>query len=193
MFTGIIEEIGRVAALTQKGRLMRLVISTDKVCSEVKVGDSISVDGVCLTAVNIKDKDLAFDCMSETIQATTLKNAHPGTKVNLERALKAGDRIGGHFVTGHVDTTGIIRSRRIFKGNCEYQIGVGASFLKYLLPKGSVAVDGISLTIAAVRRGCFCINIIPHTAQVTALGQKHTGDKVNVEFDILAKSSRSNG
>lgn len=190
MFTGIVEETGRIESSVKKGGLRRLVIGADKVSADTKVGDSVAVDGVCLTVVGIKGRSLFFDAMPETFQTTTLKNARPGREVNLERALKAGDRIGGHFITGHVDTLGLVRSRRIFKGNLEYRIGVPASFLKFLVPKGSIAVDGISLTIASIRQGSFCVYCIPHTLQETTLGKKHAGERVNVEFDILAKGRR---
>ncbi len=130
---------------------------------------------------------LSFEAIPETLHTTTLKNLHSGEAVNLERALKVGDRLGGHFVTGHVDFAGVIRSKKISKGNLEFQISIPPEFLKSMIRKGSVAVDGISLTIVDVKNGAFSVCIIPHTAQVTTLGCKSAGDKVNVEVDMLAK------
>jgi riboflavin synthase len=187
MFTGIVEEIARVTLMRKQGGLLRLSIEADKACEGTNIGDSISVSGVCLTVVAIKGRELSFDVMSETVNLTTLKNLTFGEKVNLERALVAGNRIGGHFVTGHVNCIGIIRSKKMSRGSLGFEIGVPAKFFKYCIPKGSVAVDGISLTIAYVKRGSFSVCIIPHTAKATTLGFKHSGDKVNVEFDMLSK------
>ena len=187
MFTGIVEETGKVVRAQKRGLVTLIEIEADKVCHDVKIGDSICVDGACLTVVGIKGKVLSFEAIPETLLVTTLKSLKAGAKVNLERALKVGDRLGGHFVTGHIDCTGTIRSRRILRGNLEFQIGIPVPFLKFIIKKGSVAVDGISLTIAATGSGAFSVCIIPHTAEVTTLGSKHAGDKVNVELDMLAK------
>ena len=187
MFTGIIEEMGQVVAVRRTSGGMRLEITADKVCADAKIGDSILVDGVCLTVVGIDGKKLAFDVMSETMRQTTLKKILAGRFVNLERALKIGDRVGGHFVTGHIDAPGVIRSKRTVRGNLEFHIAMPAALRKYLASKGSVAVDGISLTIAVLEGGGFKIGVIPHTAKVTTLGFKRAGDEVNVELDILAK------
>ncbi|HAJ56950.1 MAG TPA: riboflavin synthase [Candidatus Omnitrophica bacterium] len=187
MFTGIIEEVGRVSLFRKQGRCFRLGIDAEKALEATKIGDSISVSGVCLTVVAIEKGRLYFDVMPETTGLTTLKNICVGTRVNLERALKVGDRLGGHFVLGHADCCGVIRSKKISRGNLEFSIGVPAKFLKYITHKGSVAVDGISLTIADVRGASFSVCIIPLTARVTTLGFKHAGDKVNVELDMLAK------
>lgn len=187
MFTGIIEELGKVKTVGKRGTVTRLDVLADKVCQDVKIGDSISVNGACLTVVGIKNKILSFDVIPETIHITTLKDLRPGQEVNLERALKAGERIGGHFVTGHVDFIGVIRSKRIREGNLELQISVPPKFLRFIIRKGSIAVDGISLTISDVRSGAFSVCIIPHTARVTTLGKKQAAHKVNVELDILAK------
>ena len=189
MFSGIIEELGVVKALQKKGTLMCLDIQTDKTSEGVKIGDSISVNGVCLTVVRREDKILSFQAMPETVQSTTLRKINVGEKVNLERALKVGDRIGGHFVTGHVDCIGTIRSRKISKGNLDFQIGLPSAFLKYLIRKGSIAVDGISLTIADVKKGGFSVFVIPHTLKNTTLGFKSSSHFVNLELDILAKQA----
>jgi riboflavin synthase len=189
MFTGIVEEVGRVCGIRQKPQLMRIDIEADKVVEETKVGDSIAVNGICLTVVQINKKILSFEAIPETTQLTTLKEWRLRQDVNLERALKVGDRLGGHFVTGHVDGVGVVRSKKISKGSLEFQIGVPLEFLKYLIRKGSIAVDGISLTIARVKGGGFSVCIIPHTASATTLGNTHAGQKVNIELDMLAKRS----
>lgn len=187
MFTGIIEETGRVKTVRKKGLNRRLEIEAPKILEDARIGDSISVNGACLTIIEIKDKTLSFDAIPETINITTLKDLKSGDTVNLERALKVGDRLGGHFVTGHIDFAGPIRSKRISQGNLEFRISIPAAFLKYVIRKGSVAVDGISLTIADVKSGAFSVCVIPHTVQVTTLGNKQAGDRVNIELDMLAK------
>lgn len=189
MFTGIIEETGKIQKVIQKPMRLGIDVEVDQVAQGTKIGDSIAVDGVCLTVVRINKNILSFEAIPETVKTTTLSGSCPGQRVNLERALKVGDRLGGHFVTGHVDGTGVIRSKKLTKGNVEFVIGAPVSFLKYLLPKGSVAVDGISLTVVRAGRGSFSIYMIPHTAKVTSLGSKHSGQKVNIELDILAKQA----
>jgi len=187
MFTGIIEEVGKIYKIHQKPMRLGIDIEADQVTQGTKIGDSIAVDGVCLTVVQINKNILSFEAIPETIKRTTLSGLTLRQKVNLERALKVGDRLGGHFVTGHVDGTGVIRSKKLTTGNVEFVIGVPPSFLKYLLPKGSVAVDGISLTVVRAARGNFSVYIIPHTAKMTTLGFKHSGHEVNIELDILTK------
>jgi riboflavin synthase len=189
MFTGIIEECGQVQALQMIGSVLKLSIKADKVCHEVQIGDSISVDGVCLTVVGLKEKVLSFDVIRQTSGLTTLKNLKYGDFVNLERALKIGDRLGGHFVTGHIDCLGVVRSKKQLRGNWEIGVGIPAAFLKFVLKKGSVAIDGISLTIADVKCGTLFVCVIPHTLKMTTLGRKTVGKKVNIELDILAKRS----
>ena len=192
MFTGIIEEIGQLKAVRKSGAITRLDILSDKSSEGTKVGDSISVNGVCLTVVAVKARVLSFDVIGETLKVTTLKSltcGARGARVNLERALRAGDRFGGHFVLGHVDCVAAIRSRKISKGNLEFQIGIPPKFLRYIIRKGSVAVDGISLTIADIQSGGFSVCIIPHTAKATTLWKKQAGDKVNIEFDMLLKAA----
>jgi riboflavin synthase len=187
MFTGIIEEVGQARSVRKIGAVTRIEIAADKVCEDAKIGDSISVNGVCLTIAGMKENIFSFDVIPETIRRTTLKNILVRETVNLERALKVGDRLGGHFVTGHVDFVGVIRSRKISQGDLEFRIGVPAVHLKHVIRKGSIAVDGISLTIADVGQGGFSVCIIPHTAKMTTLDKKHAGDRVNVELDMLAK------
>lgn len=186
MFTGLVEELGLITDVRPAGSVVRFEIQAPLASQGTKVGDSISVSGVCLTVVKISGDRLSFEAVQPTVQATTLKSRRAGDKVNLERALRVGDRVGGHFVTGHVDCVGVVRSRKTEKGHWVISIGVPCAFLKYLVPKGSVAVDGISLTLAKVGGG-FSVNIIPYTAKATTLGFCRSSDKVNVEFDILAK------
>ncbi len=187
MFTGIVEELGKVKFVRKQGACLRLGLEVNKTLQGTKIGDSISVNGVCLTVVEVKADSLSFDIMPETLNSSTLKYLKIGQKLNCERALKFGDRIGGHFVTGHIDCIGVIRSKKTVRGNIEFTIGLPVAFLKYAVPKGSVALDGISLTLAKVKNGSFVVCIIPHTAKETTLGFSSSGDKVNVELDMLAK------
>lgn len=189
MFTGIVEECGKIVAVGRSGLITRLTLEADKICQDTKIGDSISVDGVCLTVASLKEKKLSFDIIPETLRVTTLGSLKPSDKVNLERALRAGDRIGGHFVTGHIDCCGIIRSKKRIRGNWEFQVAIAPAFLKFAVKKGSVALDGVSLTIADVQKGALSVCLIPHTLEVTTLGFKTSGNKVNVELDLLAKQN----
>ena len=187
MFSGIVEEKGIVAGIRKKENLIILSIKAKKVLKGVKIGDSISVDGACLTVTKIKNNVVDFDIMKETIDKTTLKFLRVGSEVNLEGALRVNDRLGGHFVSGHIDCVGVIQ-KRISKPNYEeFQIEIPRPLSRYLAPKGSVSVDGISLTLGEVKKNVFYIYIIPHTLDVTTLGRKRDGDHVNIETDLLAK------
>jgi riboflavin synthase len=187
MFSGIVEEKGIVAKIQKKENLIILSIRAKKVLKGVKVGDSISVDGACLTVTKIKNSVVDFDIMKETIDKTTLKFLKVGSEVNLEGALRVNDRLGGHFVSGHIDCVGVIL-KRISKPNYEeFQIEIPKALARYLAPKGSVSVDGISLTLGEVKKNVFYIYIIPHTLEITTLGRKKDGDHVNIETDLLAK------
>ncbi len=187
MFTGIIEEIGRIRTIHKKGRVTVVEIAVSKVADDVKVGDSIAVDGACLTVTRRWPGRLAFEMMPETLRATTLKALRPGQEVNLERALKVGDRVGGHFVTGHVDAVGMIRSKRVFRGNLEFRVAVPSACLKFIKVKGSISVDGISLTVVDARGGGFSVYVLPQTLRTTVLKGKAAGSRVNVEVDMLMK------
>ena len=187
MFTGIIEELGIVKAVSRKGRLISLSIQADKAISDTKIGDSIAVNGVCLTVVKIEDKVLSFDLLEETARLTNLGKLKSNEKVNLERSLKIGDRLSGHFVTGHIDCPGAIREKTYVSGNLCVGISIPAEFLKFIVPKGSVAVDGISLTVVSKHSNVFTVYIIPHTLQNTTLSFKGPSAQVNIETDILAK------
>lgn len=191
MFTGIVEELGTVRALSRQGRVSLLSIDAAKACEGTAVGDSICVNGACLTVVKVKAGNLQFEVMPETLGLTNLGALCPGEKVNLERSLKLGDRISGHFVLGHVDCQGVIRKKSFVRGNLSFEIGIPPRQGGYVLPKGSVAVDGISLTVADLRPGAFCVYVIPHTLDNTTLGFKGPSRKVNLEFDMLAKAAQS--
>lgn len=187
MFTGIVEIISPVQALTKRQNLFVLAVKKPKAFNDVKVGDSIANDGVCLTVTAIKGGCFHFDLMKETLDATTLKHLTPGAEVNLERAMKAEARIGGHFVTGHVDAVGRITDIRTLPNYVEYRITIPKDLMRYVVPKGSVTIDGISLTVGEVKKDWFAVYFIPHTLSVTTIGKKKPGDEVNIETDLLAK------
>lgn len=188
MFTGIIEEIGTVEAVHPASGGARLRLRAAVVMGDLKEGDSVSVDGVCLTAVELRKDGFSADVSPETLKRSTLGELSSGAPVNLERALTPSGRMGGHIVQGHVDATGLIEAiEQIGSGNWWLSVRVDEDVDRYLVEKGSVAVDGISLTIAEVQYGLFSIAIIPHTFQQTALTFKRPGSRVNIEADILAK------
>jgi len=187
MFSGIIEELGEVKRISRQSNCTLLEIKAHNALEGVSIGDSIAVNGVCLTVVK-KEKDaLSFEVMPETLGTTNLGLLGITDKLNLEQALKIGDRLCGHFVTGHVDCLGVIRKKGFKNANLAFEIAVPVEFMGYILPKGSVAVDGISLTVAQIRANTFSVYIIPHTLKNTILNFKGPSDKVNIEFDLLAK------
>jgi riboflavin synthase len=187
MFTGIVEELGEVSNISRHGNINLLVIKANKVVEDVKIGDSISVNGACLTVIKRESDILSFEVMPETLSITNLGALRISEKVNLERSLKIGDRLSGHFVTGHIDCVGIIRKKNYVNNNLGLEIAIPTEFISYCLTKGSIAVDGISLTIQDKKANTFTVYIIPHTLKNTTLGFKGPSDKVNIEFDILAK------
>jgi riboflavin synthase len=187
MFSGIVEELGRVKGISRRGKNILLSIEASKVLEDSSIGESIAVNGCCLTIVKKEENALSFEVMSETAKVTNLGALRISDKVNLERSLKVGDRLSGHFVLGHVDCLGIIRSKGYWQDNLVFQVSVPGQFFKYILSKGSVSLDGISLTIGGKSPGLFSVYIIPHTLKNTTLGFKGPSDKVNIEFDILAK------
>lgn len=187
MFNGIVEEIGVVDALERRKNLAVLKVRAHKVLKGTTPGDSISVDGVCLTVTDKRKDILAFDMMRETVSKTSLGQLRRGDKVNLERALKAGGRVSGHFVTGHVDGAGRVERKIVEANYMELSIRLPKALGKYIAPKGSVCLDGVSLTVGKVSKGRFSVYLIPFTKQVTTLGMKKKGDWVNIETDILAK------
>lgn len=187
MFTGIIEEIGTVQKIQNGTNACVLTVSAQNVLSGVRIGDSIAVNGTCLTVCRADSGSFSADVMPETMRRTNLGNLHPGSKVNLERAMPANGRFGGHFVSGHIDGTGTIRLMRREENAVWVTVAADASILRYIAEKGSVAIDGISLTVAAVTEQDFSVSVIPHTAQETTLLSRHTGEAVNLECDIIAK------
>lgn len=188
MFSGIVEELGRVKAIDRKeGGGARMTVAAPVLGVEAGIGHSISVSGVCLTVEAIDGADLGFDLSEETLRVTALGGLGAGDSVNLELSLKVGDRIGGHFVSGHVDEVGEIVSRRD-EGDCTvFQIKAGAGIRDLLVDRGSVTIDGISLTVTKVLPEAFEVVIIPHTAKMTTLGFKTVGDQVNLEADMIGK------
>ena len=187
MFSGIVEEKGVVQKVDHKKNLITMDVKADRVLRGTKIGDSIAVNGVCLTVTRIADEVATFDLMKETLDSTTLGYAKPGTEVNLERALKVSDRIGGHFVSGHVDGMGLLKKKVTMENYVEWQIELDRRLMRYMAPKASVTVDGVSLTIGWVKKTMFSIYLIPHTLDVTTFGNKRLGQKLNIETDVLAK------
>jgi riboflavin synthase len=187
MFTGIIEEIGTIKAVIKSTKSAKLIIQASKVLEETKIGDSISTNGVCLTVTDIYDSSFAVDVMAETIRKSSLSMLSQGDKVNLERALQVGDRLGGHIVSGHIDGTGTIRNIQQEDNAIWITVAADPMILRYIIPKGSITVDGISLTVAYVDDTIFKVSIIPHTKEVTTLLYKKVGDIVNLECDLVGK------
>jgi riboflavin synthase len=187
MFTGLIEDVGTIVKLERKGDGALLVVNHTAVLDDLKLGDSVAVDGVCLTITELNSPSFSAEASAETIRRTTLEAKKPHETVNLERALRLNDRLGGHLVTGHVDEVGTITSI-VPEGNSQkITITVSPKTNRYVVEKGSVTVDGISLTVNEVRDDRFSVNIIPYTASQTTLTAKRPGDKVNIEADILGK------
>lgn len=187
MFTGIIEEIGKIQSVTKGEISAKISINAKKVLEDVKLGDSISTNGVCLTVTNFTRSNFTVDVMAETMRRTNLSILSQGAEVNLERALKVGDRLGGHIVSGHIDGTGRITEFKKEDNAIWVTIRTDSSILKYIIPKGSIAIDGISLTVAYVDEEVFKVSVIPHTKDFTTLLHKNIGDMVNLECDLVGK------
>ena len=187
MFTGIIEGLGTIKELQPAGQGKRITVEADFVLDQTKIGDSLAVSGACLTAVSIAGKRFEVDVSPETLAKTTFGRAKIGERVNLERALRLGDRLDGHLVSGHIDGMGTVKSKRPAGNAVVVTIGVAEPLLRYMIIKGSVAVDGISLTINDCDRNGFEVSIIPHTAKLTTIGFKDIGDLVNIETDMIGK------
>ena len=187
MFTGLIEEMGKIQSVIKSAKSAQITLRASKVLEDVKLGDSISTNGVCLTVTEYGTGFFTVDVMAETMRKSNLKNLTPGELVNLERALRLGDRLGGHMVSGHIDGVGSITSFEN-EDNAVW-IGIKASeeLLKYIVEKGSIAIDGVSLTVAYVDNNMFKVSIIPHTKTATTLLHKKVGDEVNLECDIVGK------
>ena len=183
MFTGIVRELGRIEGLEETADGARLEVRAPEISAGVSVGDSVSVSGVCLTVVSADAELLTFDVVPETMRRSTLGRLSAGDPVNLEPALQAGDPLGGHFVQGHVD--GIARVRRATEEGLE--IEAAPELLRYVVEKGSIALDGVSLTVATLDGDAFSVALVPHTKAVTTLGRAAPGDELNIEVDMLAK------
>jgi len=186
MFTGIITDLGRVRELTP-GAVTRLVIETKYDTAGIELGASVACNGVCLSVVEKGAGWLAFEASNETLEVTTLGDWQVGTKVNLERALRLGDELGGHLVSGHVDGVGRIKSVRQDGGSLRLTVSAPKTLSRFIAPKGSVAMDGVSLTVNEVDGVDFGVNIIPITLEATNLGTAHAGDRVNLEIDMMAR------
>jgi len=187
MFTGIIEEMGSVKALRRSGESARISISAAAVLDGTALGDSIAVNGVCLTVVEMSADGFSADVAAETLRVTNLGELTAGSKVNLERALQLSARIGGHLVSGHVDAVGRVRAKREEGNGWRLLFDAPEPVLRYVIKKGSIAIDGVSLTVADVDDAGFSVAMIPHTAKLTTLGYKSAGATVNLESDIIGK------
>jgi riboflavin synthase len=187
MFTGLVETVGKVTGASRRAGALRLTVESDLPSGEVKRGDSVAVDGVCLTASEVEGRTVSFDVVAETLSRTTLGKARVGRRVNLERALRLGDRVGGHLVQGHVDGTarvlGIVRRGEDWR----VRFALPPALSRYVAEKGSIAVQGVSLTVASVAPGSFEVALVPETLSRTTLGALARGDEVHVEVDLLAR------
>lgn len=187
MFTGIVEEIGTLKEIIPSSQSIKLTVRCEKVIQDVKVGDSIAVNGICLTVTKFTSDSFTADAMPETMRRTNLGSLKFGEKVNLERALRLGDRLGGHIVTGHIDGTGKVSGKSEEDNAIWLEIAASPGILRYIVQKGSVALDGTSLTIADVGEKSFKVSLIPLTAEMTTLKSKKHGDIINIECDIIGK------
>jgi len=187
MFTGIIEEIGIVKSVTKGAKSFSMLITADVVASGLKTGDSVNTNGACLTVTSPGKDSFTVDVMPETMRKTNLGSLKQGSPVNLERALQLSSRLGGHLVSGHIDGTGLIRKLKKEDNAVWITVKAGAEILRYIIPKGSVSIDGISLTVVHVDEDSFDVSLIPHTMTVTTLHDKKAGDTLNIECDMIAK------
>lgn len=188
MFTGIVEELGKVKDIKHESTSSeQMTIHASTITTDINIGDSIAVNGICLTVIDYRDDAFDVDVMPETIKATSLHALKAGSPVDLERAMPANGRFGGHFVSGHIDGTGKITRKERQENAIYYDIEIAEELQMYLLKKGSIAVDGVSLTIFEVTGQTFTLSLIPHTVSQTILGEKGVGDVVNIECDMLAK------
>jgi riboflavin synthase len=187
MFTGIIEKLGKIRSVTRSGGAALLVVEADGFWDDVKIGDSIAIDGVCLTVIEKDKKSGKFDVSKETLDRAVTGGYRSGTKVNLEKALRPTDRMGGHFVQGHVDGIGKFTGKKTIGDNAELTFEVPAGLERYIVEKGSISISGISLTAASVEKNRVTIAVIPHTLKITSLSELSIGDSVNIECDVIAK------
>jgi riboflavin synthase len=188
VFSGIIEAIGQVRRCSGKSGGKTLVVVAGDYWAGVAAGASIAIDGVCLTVTSADQDSATFDVVAETLRRTTLADVRPGSRVNLQKSLAVGDRIDGHFVQGHVDAVGTVEKAEQSPRESKWWLSLNAEAMAYIIPKGSVAVDGISLTVADVEEGLFSVALIPTTLEQTTIGEKRRGSRVNIETDILART-----
>ena len=187
MFTGIIEELGKIQEIETRSSGMRFTISAKLVMDDLNIGDSISINGVCLTVTEKKEKEFSLDLVPETLDKSNLGELIEGNYVNLERAMQASDRFGGHILQGHVETLGVILDKQQQEDNAVISVGLDPEWMRFCIPKGSIALDGISLTIAKIEANIVEIALIPHTMENTTLGLKSKSDTLNIETDIIGK------
>jgi len=187
MFTGLVEELGECQWLRRTTESTQLAVLAPSIEKRIRTGDSVAINGCCLTVTSHRKGTIAFDLLEETLKCTNLKSVRPGTRINLERALAADGRLGGHFVQGHVDSTTMLRAATPKGGDLRLDFEMPKEYARYIAYKGSVAINGVSLTVAEVGPDSFTIWIIPHTRKATNLGKLEAGDEVNLECDILAK------
>ncbi len=187
MFTGIIEGLGEIRGLERSGGGLKIHLIPPFSARKLTLGESVAVNGVCLTVTHIDGETATFDISPETISRTTLGGLKPGDRVNVERALRASDRLGGHIVSGHVDGVGRVLSRRSQGDFLFYEVQIPSELSRYVIQKGSIAIDGISLTVNDIRDHRLSLAIIPHTASLTTIGYRQPGDLVNIEVDIIGK------
>ena len=193
MFTGIIETTGQVKSVKKNRKSMRLTVVPKKKLPRVKMGESIAVNGVCLTVVTKNSRALSFDVVPETFRRSNLAQARRESHVNLERSLKYGDRISGHYVLGHVEATGRLERTRRLKREVAFRISFPKKLKRRIIPKGCIAVDGISLTVGEVAKNSFTVYLVPHTIRMTNLKDRKAGDRLNLETDILLKNRKFQG
>lgn len=187
MFTGLVEETGRLVSKAATGDGFQLTISADKIMDDLNIGDSVACNGVCLTVIKREGNNFSVDTIEETLKKTNLGTLKNNDKINLERPLKAEERLGGHFVLGHIDTTGKVTEIKKLSNSHWMTISFPESFKKYLIFVGSISIDGVSMTVAQLEGNSFSVGIIPHTWEMTVFSEKKIGDTVNLEFDVLGK------
>jgi riboflavin synthase alpha subunit len=187
MFTGIVEAVGRVVSLTPQGEKTRIAIEAPPIAGGLPIGASVAVSGICLTVVAIEGGSIVFEAVRETLDRSALGDLRAGSAVNLERAMRADGRLDGHIVQGHVDATGRVRALERHGADVRFAVDCDADFTELLVPKGSVAIDGVSLTVVDVGPSGFDVALIPHTLAVTTLGERRSGERVNLEADVLGK------
>ncbi len=187
MFTGIVEDVGEFLKLERCSKSARIYVKSDRIANSLKIGDSVSVNGVCLTAVKVSRNTVVFDLSFETLDRTTFKFLRVGSPLNLERALKVGDRLGGHIVQGHIDTVLKVMAIKRVSNAFEFRFNLPPAYRKFVVQKGSIAINGISLTIARVYGDSFSVAVIPFTYSSTNMKSLHVGNPVNVEFDIVGR------